>query len=536
MTTNQNKVVLIVMDGMGISPEGKEIGDAVKAAKTPTLDRLYAEKPWISLRAHGTAVGLPSDDDMGNSEVGHNALGAGQVYAQGAKLVNESIESGAIFQSTSWLAAVQNAKTNHSKLHFIGLLSDGNVHSNINHLKALITRAKEEGVKEVRVHALLDGRDVPPTSGQSYIDDMEAFFQCLNDDSFNARFASGGGRMNITMDRYQADWAMVRRGWEAHVRGQARMFPSATEAYQTLREETGALDQDLPPFVIADDLQPVGKIEDGDSVIFFNFRGDRAIEMSMAFEAEDFPYFERGEVPKVFYAGMLEYDGDLHVPSHYLVNPPQIHNTLTEYLVQNDVNEFACSETQKFGHVTYFWNGNRQEKFSDLLETWVEVKSDNVPYDQRPWMKSAEITDELLKAMATDQYRFLRINYPNGDMVGHTGSFDAARIGVEAVDLGLSRVLPVAKQLGYTVLITADHGNADDMVQEDKKTGQLIIKTAHSMNPVPFFILDPTDRFKLDKSKDGVAGLSNVAATVVEILGLEKPASWDESLLAQDAE
>lgn len=531
MTTNQNKVVLIVMDGVGISPEGKEIGDAVKAAKTPTLDRLYAERPWISLRAHGLAVGLPTDDDMGNSEVGHNALGAGQVYAQGARLVNESIDSGEIYQSASWLEAVQNAKNNNSKMHFIGLLSDGNVHSNISHLKALIMRAKDEGVKEVRVHALLDGRDVPPTSGQSYIDDMEAFFASVNDHNFHACFASGGGRMQITMDRYQADWAMVRRGWEAHVRGQARLFPDATTAYQTLREETGALDQDLPAFVIADGQEPVGKIEDGDTVIFFNFRGDRAIEMSMAFEDEDFPYFDRGQVPKVYYAGMLEYDGDLHVPSHYLVNPPQIHNTLTEYLVQNEINEFACSETQKFGHVTYFWNGNRQEKFSDLLETWVEVKSDNVPYDQRPWMKSAEITDELLKAMESDQYRFLRVNYPNGDMVGHTGVFDSARLGVEAVDLGLKRVLPVAEALGYTVIVTADHGNADDMLQKDKKTGQLIIKTAHSMNPVPFFLLDPSDRYQLDESKDGVAGLANVAATVVEILGLDKPASWEDSLI-----
>ncbi|MDY3051975.1 MAG: 2,3-bisphosphoglycerate-independent phosphoglycerate mutase [Ndongobacter sp.] len=525
----KQKVVLVVMDGVGI---GKTIeGDAVRAANTPTLDDLMSHHPWIALRAHGTAVGLPSDDDMGNSEVGHNALGCGQIYAQGAKLVNESIQSRKIFESETWHTAIGNVRTKQSRLHFLGLLSDGNVHSNIAHLKALVEEAKKEGVREVRLHALLDGRDVPPTSGLSYIQDMEAFFASLNDDAFHACFASGGGRMKVTMDRYRADWGMVERGWLAHVLGEGAFFPNAAEAYTTLRRTTGDIDQDLPSFVIAENGEPVGRMEDGDSVIFFNFRGDRAIEISMAFDDAAFPFFDRKRRPDVFYCGMLEYDGDLHVPKHYLVNPPMIENTLTEFLVAHGKNEFACSETQKFGHVTYFWNGNRSEKFSDELETWLEIPSDNVPFDQRPWMKSAEVTDALIEAMRSNRYDFLRINYPNGDMVGHTGVFDSVRIGVESVDLGLKRLLPVARELGYTVLVTADHGNSDDMLQKDPATGQMIPKTAHSLNPVPFILFDPEGRAQLNQNMSGKAGLANIAATVVELLGFEKPDIWEPSLL-----
>lgn len=526
MVETKNKVLLVVMDGVGISKTDK--GDAVKAAWTPTLDRLEKDYPFIPLQAHGTAVGLPTDDDMGNSEVGHNAIGCGQIYAQGAKLVNASIESRQIFQSEVWkglVAQVQQSGT----MHFIGLLSDGNVHSHIDQLKALIREAKADGVKRVRVHALLDGRDVPATSGQTYLDDMEAFFQELNDANFDAAFASGGGRMKVTMDRYRADWPMVERGWKAHVLGEGRMFDSASEAYQTLREETGDIDQDLPAFIVGKDGVPNGPIEDGDSVIFFNFRGDRAIEISMAFEDDNFPYFDRVRRPDVFYAGMLEYDGDLHIPKNYLVAPPEISNTLTEFLVDKGVNEFAVSETQKFGHVTYFWNGNRSEKFSEELETWLEIPSDNVSFDERPWMKSAEITDALIEAMKSEKYGFIRTNYPNGDMVGHTGTFDAVRIAVETVDLALERLLTVADQMGYTVLITADHGNADDMYLVDKKTGEISPKTAHSLNPVPFIVYDAKQKHELKQT--GGFGLANIASTVVELLGYEAPEKWEQSLL-----
>ena len=411
------KVLLVVMDGVGFSKTG--LGDAVSLANTPVLDRLLKECPNTRLKAHGTAVGLPSDDDMGNSEVGHNALGCGQVYSQGAKLVNESIESGKIYESEAWKKLSANCVENGSSMHFIGLLSDGNVHSNISHLFAMLEKAKECGIKSARVHILLDGRDVPATSALIYVEQLEAKLAELSDGSFDAKIASGGGRMKITMDRYEADWNMVKLGWETHVKGEGRQFASAKEAVETYRAEiAGVIDQDLPPFVIAENGEPVGKIKDGDSVILFNFRGDRALELSMAFDYDDFDKFDRGAKPDVAYAGMLQYDGDLQLPKNYLVNPPEIKDTLSELLVSHKMTQFAVSETQKYGHVTYFWNGNRSEKFSEELETYMEIPSDRVSFDERPWMKSAEVTDAVIDAMKGGKYDFIRCNSPNGDMVG----------------------------------------------------------------------------------------------------------------------
>ena len=518
-------LVLIVMDGVGFSKTG--LGDAVTIANTPVLDRLLKERPNTRLKAHGGAVGLPSDDDMGNSEVGHNALGCGQIYSQGAKLVNESIDSGKMFGSDTWRSLVDNCISNGSAMHFIGLLSDGNVHSNIRHLKQMITRAKSDGVCRVRCHILLDGRDVPATSALQYVDELEELLASLNDSTFNGMIASGGGRMKVTMDRYQADWNMVKLGWDTHVHGIGRRFATAADAIKTYREELGVIDQDLPAFVIEKDGEPVGKIADGDSVILFNFRGDRAIEISMAFDQPDFDKFDRGAVPKVIYAGMLEYDGDLKLPKNYLVAPPEIKNTLSELLVAHGLRQYAVSETQKYGHVTYFWNGNRSGKFSEELETYKEIPSDNVSFDERPWMKSAEITDDVIAALESGKYDFIRCNYPNGDMVGHTGNLDATVTGVEAVDLGLARVLKAADAVGATVIITADHGNADEMLEKNKK-GNIQVRTAHSLNPVPFIIYDNDTAYTI---KPGEYGLANVAPTVARILGLEPPECWEKSMI-----
>ena len=343
---SKRPVVLVVMDGVGIN--ASEFGNAVKKAYKPTLDELWANCPHTEIKAHGLAVGLPSDGDMGNSEVGHNALGCGQIYSQGAKLVNENIETGEIFKTETWEALVNNCKD--GTMHFLGLLSDGNVHSHINHLKALIKKAKEDGVKEVRIHALLDGRDVPETSALIYIEDIENYMAELNDDNFHACIASGGGRMTITMDRYEANWAMVEKGWHVHVLGEGRQFASASEAVETFRNETGVIDQDLPGFVIAKDGKPVGTIEDGDSVVLFNFRGDRAQEISLAFDGDDsFDKFDRVRMPKVMYAGMLQYDADLNIPHNFLTYPPKIKYTLTEELCKHGIREYAISETQKYG-------------------------------------------------------------------------------------------------------------------------------------------------------------------------------------------
>ena len=518
------KTVLVVMDGVGTNPN--EYGNAVNSAYTPTLDMLKATCANTNIKAHGTAVGLPSDDDMGNSEVGHNALGCGQVYSQGAKLVNESIESGKMYDSETWKNLVANCKN--GTMHFLGLLSDGNVHSNINHLFSMLKRAKADGVKKARVHILLDGRDVPATSAPIYVEQLENVIKELSDAEFDAKIASGGGRMQITMDRYEANWKMVELGWKTHVLGEGRQFASAMEAIETLRNETGAIDQDLPPFVIAENGTPVGTVSDGDSFILYNFRGDRAIEISKAFDDNNFDKFDRVRVPNVMYAGMLEYDGDLKLPKNYLVSPPDIQNTLSELLVKNGKKQFAISETQKYGHVTYFWNGNRSEKFSDTLEVFEEIPSDVVPFEQRPWMKAAEVTDRMVEVILSGEYDFIRCNFPNGDMVGHTGNYAAAEIAVETVDLCLARIIEAVDKAGYTLIITADHGNADEMYEKAKPGQAPKPKTAHTLNPVPFIIYDKNDKFEI---KEGSFGLSNVAATVVKLMGIEKPAMWDESII-----
>ena len=533
----EGPVVTIVMDGVGIAPEGA--GNAVASAYTPTLDMLAKNYPMLKLKAHGTAVGLPSDDDMGNSEVGHNALGAGQVFAQGAKLVTQSIETGKIFTSDAWKAVVGNVEAG-GTLHFLGLFSDGNVHSHIDHLKALIIKAKEEKVKTVRVHILIDGRDVGETSALEYIRPFEEFLNSVRSADFDIMIASGGGRMKITMDRYEADWSMVELGWKTHVLGEGRQFASAEEAVTTYREEYKVIDQDLPPFVIAKDNKPVGTINDGDSVVFYNFRGDRSIEISKAFEDIKFDKFDRVRMPKVVYAGMLEYDGDLHIPSRYLVSPPEITNTMSEYLADMKIPQLAISETQKYGHVTYFWNGNKSGKFSEEYETYIEVPSDVIPFEQRPWMKSAEITDKLIECLESGKYKYLRVNFPNGDMVGHTGNLLATRIGVESVDLQLKRLLDVIDKLHGVALITADHGNADEMYEIDKKTkapkadknGNFKAKTSHTLNPVPCYIYDNYNKDAYTvKADEGAFGLSDVAATVVNLLGYEAPDMWDASLI-----
>jgi len=534
----QGPVVMVIMDGVGI---GKyESGDAVKTAYTPNLDFLCENALYTTLRAHGTAVGLPSDDDMGNSEVGHNAIGCGRVFAQGAKLVTAAIDSGDMFKGATWINAIKNVNDNASTLHFIGLFSDGNVHSNIAHLRAMIETAAKENAKKIRIHILIDGRDVGETSALEYIDPFEGFLSEINGKfGVDARIASGGGRMYITMDRYNADWSMVQRGWDTHVHGKGRQFESAAEAVKTYREENkGMIDQDLLSFVIAEDGAPIGNIADNDSVIFFNFRGDRSIEITRAFEEENLSEIDRGTRPNVFYAGMMQYDGDLKIPKNYLVSPPAIDRTMSEFLVNAGVKQLAISETQKFGHVTYFFNGNRTDKFSETLEDYVEIPSDILPFEERPWMKSAEITDYVLEAIKSKKYDFIRMNFPNGDMVGHTGVYLATQIGVETVDLALGRILEAVKDANGILIISADHGNADDMF-EHKKTGDVVVengknkvKTAHSLNPVPAIVLDCAESGKitLNDNIDGL-GISSLAATTMELLGFTPPADYDKSIV-----
>jgi 2,3-bisphosphoglycerate-independent phosphoglycerate mutase len=528
-------VVVCVMDGVGAGIEDES--NAVWLARTPRLDWLRAHTSGTLLRAHGVAVGMPSDADMGNSEVGHNALGAGRVFDQGAKLVAEAVESKSLFRGEAWQACTARVRQSGQPLHFIGLLSDGNVHSHIAHLEAMILRADEEDVASVRVHILLDGRDVYETSALEYVDRLEAVLGRLCDKGRDYRVASGGGRMKVTMDRYEADWGMVELGWKTHVLGEGRGFASAREAIETFRSENhGIDDQNLPAFVVTKEGAPVGPIRDGAAVIFFNFRGDRAIEITRAFEEESLATFARGPRPDVLFAGMMQYDGDLKLPTHFLVPPPTIDRSLGEFLAKNGVSQLAISETQKFGHVTYFWNGNRSGKFDDRLETYIEIPSDTLPFEERPWMKAAEITDRLVAELQSGKHRHARVNYANGDMVGHTGDRDAAVIAVEAVDLCVGRLMQAIAQLDGALLVTADHGNADEMYEHKKgelvrdAAGHLRVKTSHTLNPVPCYLYAPSAP-RLHLAPGAGAGLANVAATTFELLGYQPPEGYLPSLL-----
>lgn len=529
-------VVLVIMDGVGI---GKNFdSDCVAQANTPHLDWLKKVSAYTEIKAHGKAVGLPEDSDMGNSEVGHNAIGCGRVFAQGASLIDDAISSREIFKGKVWNKLLDNILEKKTTLHFIGLLSDGKVHSNINHLEAMLSEAKERGVNKVRIHALTDGRDVPPVSALEYVERLECFLSDLNRDGTDFCIASGGGRMTITMDRYDADWPMIETGWKTHVHGEGRLFSSMKEAIETFRiESPGILDQDLPPFVIKHNERAVGPILDGDSVILFNYRGDRALELTKAFESDEFTEFDRGLRPDVIYAGMMQYDGDLGVPENFLVSPPAIDKTMSEYLSNAGIRQFAISETQKYGHVTYFFNGNNSSKFS--TETWKEIPSDNCPFEEKPRMKADLITDEAINAIDSGLYDFIRINFPNGDMVGHTGVMPAVIKSVEAVDDNIGRLIKALQDVGGVLVCSADHGNADDMVQLDKKMnelmrdkeGNLLMKTAHSLNPVPVYVYDTSETANVRIANVDNPGISSLAATCIVMLGFEVPENYTPSLV-----
>ena len=522
-------VVILVADGVGVAAPSPS--NAVTEANTPTLDRLAEGALYTDLAAHGIAVGLPSDGDMGNSEVGHNALGAGRIFAQGAKLVNQALNSGEAFQTDVWQQAVNHGKT--GTLHLLGLHSDGNVHSHIEHLYQLMRQAAAEGVNRCRLHILLDGRDVAARSALTYIEQTEQVLSEINQKhQADFKIASGGGRMLITMDRYEADWKMVQRGYECHTHGVGQQFTSATEAVTALYESSGKDDQYLPSFVIAENDEPIGIMHDGDAVIFYNFRGDRSIEISLAYESEDFDKFDRNTVrphPKTFYAGMLQYDGDELIPNNYLVNPPEIDHPMGEYLCAEGVKSFAISETQKYGHVTFFWNGNRSGYIDETLEKYIEIPSDNIEFNQKPAMKAREITDATIELIASGEFRFGRLNLANGDMVGHTGDLAAAIEAMEVVDECVEKLLKAIESHNGILLYTADHGNADIMYTE--KHGKRSPKTSHTLNPVPFAIYDPNYQGEYQLTPPDDAGLTHIAATALNLMGFNAPADYQPSLI-----
>lgn len=522
-------LLIIVMDGVGLAPSGP--ANAVSLARTPVLDKLIESQHHTALHAHGTYVGLSTDQEMGNSEVGHNTLGGGRIFAQGAKLVQQAFEDGSIFDSETW-SGVESRGTQGGCVHFLGLLSDGNVHAHINHLLALLDRCQQTGIKSVCIHALLDGRDVEPRSALRYLEQLETKLAAINNAAgFDYRIASGGGRMAITMDRYQADWDMVQKGFNAHVHGIGNAVQNVREEVQRQYDADADInDQFIQPFVVTDEKgKAVGTMQDGDAVVLFNFRGDRAIEISRALEDAQFNEFDRAKMPDIFFCGLLQYDGDLNVPRNYLVNPPKIDSTMVEFMCAEKLKTFAVSETQKFGHVTYFWNGNRSGYFDKDLETWVEIPSDNIEFSKAPAMKAVEITDTTIELLRSAEYRFGRINFANGDMVGHSGDIPATVKAMEAVDECIGRLLEVVTECDGVAIVTADHGNADEMFMD--KNGKQVTRTAHSLNPVPFAIFDPHQDHPYQMAKLDNPGLANVAATAFNLLGYCAPPDYMPSLI-----
>lgn len=541
-------VVLVIMDGVGLST--RRSGNAVRQAHTEFLDRAMANYLNIPLAASGEAVGI-MPGQMGNSEVGHNAIGSGQIIKQGIAGIEAAFATGDIWESKAWRGIMKWLKTgedNIHTLHFCGIFSDGGVHSDIKHLEAMIKQAYDEGVRKIRVHCVFDGRDVAPESEPKYIDRLEKFFKQFKGADF--RIASGAGRMVATADRYENDWGMVKLGWDAMVHGKApREFKSASEAIKTLRHENpGIQDQYLPAFVVVENAaansalssraasakvstakvgqggRPVGAVQDGDAFIYYDFRADRAVEIATAFTEQEFTKFDRGKMPNIYFAGLTEYDSDHHIPKNILVPPIRIESPLNVFLGQNKVSELAVSETVKFGHVTYYFNGNSYKKAP--YEKQLEIESYTQPFNTRPWMKSAEITDAVLDELA--DYQFVRINYPGGDMVGHFAELEPTTVAMEAVDIQLARLAKKVDELGGMMIITADHGNAEELLDKDG-----VPKTSHTSNPVPCVLYDNTKNAKLYKNaglKD--PGLSNIAATIATLLGLpDYPALWQPPLI-----
>ncbi len=525
-------LLLVVADGVGLAEDGP--ANALFLAKTPVIDGLLQSGSSTRLHAHGTHVGLPEDTDMGNSEVGHNTLGCGRIVDQGAKLVNAAFASGRLYTSECWQEIECRGKHGNT-IHFLGLLSDGNVHSHIDHLLQLLNRCQEAAIPSVCIHVLLDGRDVAPRSAPVYIGQLQDMLDQINQTGrFNYRIASGGGRMAITMDRYAADWDMVKRGFDTHVLANVAGIGSETaSALEEVRRQYHAdpnlSDQYLAPFVVVDKHGPVGKMAAGDGVVLFNFRGDRAIEISRAMSDPEFAEFDRGAYPDVYFCGLLQYDGDLHVPENYLVNPPVIDRTMSEYMCAAGLRTFVVSETQKFGHVTYFWNGNRSGCIDPSLETYVEIPSDNCEFNQAPEMKAVEITDATIELIESGKYDFGRINFANGDMVGHTGDIAATVQSLACVDTCLGRLVECIQRYNGLLILTADHGNAEEMFVE--KAGNKVVRTSHSLNPVPFVIVDSASdpAYQLNHGMDG--GLANVAATVFNLLGYHAPRGYAPSLI-----
>jgi len=530
---NSRPVLLIVMDGWGLGAGGPE--DAIAQAHTPIFDRLWGEYAHTRLLTHGHHVGLPSGKDMGGSEVGHLTMGAGMVLEQGPTRINNAIADGSFFESEALHLVIAAGKAG-GVLHLMGLLSDGNIHSHLSHYRAVINHAFESGIKQLRIHALLDGRDVGIQTAQKFVCELEEDFAFINNhDGFFYAFASGGGREQVVMDR-DNNWPKVAEGWDLMVHGKGdRRFPSMLAAINHFRSEQADLvDQDMPGFVIVDDQdRSLGAMADGDAVVMMNFRGDRAIEITEAFELDDFDGFERGQRPDITYAGMMVYDEDRNLPALQLMGPTKVENPFGKRILGMGIKQFRLTETQKYPHVTFFFNGGYRKPLDTSMEDYILIDSDKgVSFADAPQMKAVEIADKAVELIESGTYGFGLINFANADMVGHCGKIAPAITAIESVDAAVGRIVDALETAGGYALITADHGNAEEMLVKVKDGGTEPC-TKHSTNPVPCILFDPAydGGYTLRQPEDGDQGLSNLAATLFEIMGYAAPDDLDASLI-----
>jgi len=510
------------MDGIGL--RDSEQGNAVKLARTPNLDKLWQDGATTSLGASGTYVGM-DNGEQGNSEVGHLALGTGQILAQDARRVDEWLGLLGLPSQLPTALAWQEvrARAQHGgTLHISGIFADGRVHSDVKHFYAILAQAAKDGIKRVRLHLLTDGKDVPPQSALEYVDKVEQVFADYNQQGFDYAIADGGGREVIICDRYYSNISWVEKGYKLWTTGEARAFKSAREAIETYRaEDPDQQDQFMPTFVIP---ESDGTIKDGDALIFFNFRADRAIEISEVFDSPAGWYhrFDISGRPDVLFVGLMHYDPDQNIPSRYLMQKPKYTNVLAEILEQSGKKSFAVSESWKFGHITFYWDGLKSAPY--FGETVVDIPATQTPFVDRPWMKSAEITDQLIQALDTGEFDFLRANYPNGDMVGHSSELDPTIQSVEAVDLAIGRLMQACEKTGAILVVTADHGKAEELIYPDGTP-----MTSHTLNRVPFTIWNYQEPITLCPGQE--CGLANVAATVAQLLDLPPHPSWQKSLI-----
>lgn len=512
---SKKPTVLMILDGYGLND--KTEANAVAEAKTPVMDGLMKDYPFVKGYASGLSVGLP-DGQMGNSEVGHLNMGAGRIVYQDLTKITKMIQDGDFFENPELLKASKNAKDNKSALHLYGLLSDGGVHSHISHLYGLLELAKKEGLEKVYVHCFLDGRDTPPASGKGYVEELEEKMKEI-----------GVGKVATVMGRYYVmdrdnRWDRVELAYKAMVKGEGLTADSAVEAVANSYADDKT-DEFVLPAVVMEDGAPVATIKDGDSIIFFNFRPDRAREITRCFCADEFDGFDRGDRVKTTYVCFTEYD--VTIPNKSIAFPKtEITNTFGEFLADKGLKQARIAETEKYAHVTFFFNGGVEEPNEG--EERILVKSPKVAtYDLQPEMSAFTVCDKLCEAICSDKYDVIIINFANPDMVGHTGVEAAAIKAVEAVDACVGKAVEAIKEVDGQMFICADHGNAEQLLDYETKAPF----TAHTTNPVPFILVNADPKYKL--REDGV--LADIAPTLIELMGLEKPQEMTGTSLLVEA-